>query len=129
LEIDFDNWNKVKKRANKHIIYRGFKEREIFNAYIGKNIGFEQNGTGDKSIRPVIILKKFNKSLFYAIPLSTTEKRNQYYFEFEFIENKKSVAILSQMRILDSKRLLNKIGMINKDDFKELKKRIKYIID
>jgi len=53
LEIDFDNWNKVKKRANKDIICRGFKEREIFNAHIGKNIGFEQNGTSNKFIRPI----------------------------------------------------------------------------
>lgn len=71
---DFDNWNEIKKKTSKDNTYRGFKEREIFYAKIGKNIGFEQNGTGNKFIRPILILKKFNRSLFYAIPLSTTEK-------------------------------------------------------
>jgi len=61
--------------------------------------------------------------------LSTTEKRNKYYFEFEFIKDKKSVAILSQMKNFDAKRLLNKIGMISQDDFIELKKQLKDIID
>jgi len=56
-------------------------------------------------------------------------KKNRYYFEFEFIKDKKSVAILSQMRNLDAKRLLNKIGMISRDDFEKLKMKLKEIID
>lgn len=126
---EFDNWNEIKKKTNQDNKKRNFKEREIFNTKVGKNIGYEQNGTGNQYIRPVVIVKKFSNSSFYAIPLSTTQKRNRYYFEFEFIKDKKSVAILSQMRNLDAKRLLNKIGMINQDDFKELKKRLKEIID
>ena len=126
----FDEWNELKKKTNKDNIFSvGFKEREIFNAKIGQNIGFEQNGVGNKFIRPIVILKKFNNSLFYAVPLSKTDNRGKYYFEFEFIKGVESVAILSQVRNLDSKRLLNKIGMMNKNDFKELKQKIKEIID
>ncbi|MFK5975850.1 MAG: type II toxin-antitoxin system PemK/MazF family toxin [Sulfurovum sp.] len=125
----FDDWNIEKKKTHKETIYRGFKEREIFYAKLGYNIGFEQNGIGDNFIRPIVILKKFNSSLFYAIPLSTTEKRNQYYFEFEFKKGFKSVAILSQVRNLDAKRLLNKIGMMEKDDFELLKEKIRNFFD
>ena len=125
----FDNWNEVKKKAHKERTYRGFKEREIFYAKLGQNIGYEQNGIGDEFIRPIVILKKFNHSLFYAIPLSTTKKRNHYYFEFEFKKGVKSVAILSQVRNLDAKRLLNKIGMMNKDDFEVLKSKIREVFD
>lgn len=126
---EFDKWNAIKKKISEENKKRNFKEREIFNAKVGKNLGYEQNGVGNQFIRPILIVKKFSNSSFYAIPLSTTEKRNQYYFEFEFIKDKKSVAILSQMRNLDAKRLLNKIGMISQDDFEELKKQLKEIID
>jgi mRNA interferase MazF len=126
---EFDKWNGIKKKTHEDNKKRNFKEREIFNAKVGKNIGYEQNGVGNKFIRPILIVKKFSNSSFYAIPLSTTEKRNKYYFEFEFIKDKKSVAILSQMKNFDAKRLLNKIGMISQDDFIELKRQLKDIID
>lgn len=125
----FDNWNDVKKKISKETKPRSFQEMDIFNVKIGKNVGFEQNGVGNQFVRPVIILKKFNKHFFYAIPLSTTIKKSQYNFEFEFIKEKHSVALLSQLKNMDAKRLLNKIGKIKKDDFQELKKRLKEIID
>jgi len=33
------------------------------------------------------------------------------------------------MKLYSSKRLLNKIGMINKDDFEEIKTKLKNLID
>jgi len=125
---EFDKWNEIKKRTHKDNSFRGFKEREIFHTKVGKNIGREQGGTGNKFMRPVLIVTKFNHNSFYGIPLSTTKNRNKYYFEFEFIKDKKSVAVLSQMKNMDAKRLLKKIGMISKEDFIELKKRLKEII-
>jgi mRNA-degrading endonuclease toxin of MazEF toxin-antitoxin module len=126
---NFDNWNDIKKKISKEKKPRSFQEMDIFNVKIGKNVGFEQNGVGNQFVRPVIILKKFNQHFFFAVPLSTTTKKSPYNFEFEFIENKPSVALLSQLRNMDAKRLLNKIGKIKKDDFQELKKRIQEIID
>jgi len=120
----FDLWNTRKKQLNEGSKERHFKEREIFYAHLGQNIGFEQNGKGDDFLRPVVILSKFNKQVFWAVPLGTTEKENRYYFTFSFTKGKKSAAILSQLRLLDSKRLMNKIGMISEEDFVELKKRI-----
>ena len=124
---EFDKWNHVKKRLHSDSVYRGFKEREIFYAHIGENIGFEQNGKGEKFMRPVLIIKKFNRFVFSGIPLSTTSKRGKYYFEFQFTEEKTSVAVVSQMKLFDTKRLVNKIGMINKEDFIDLKQRIKEV--
>jgi mRNA-degrading endonuclease toxin of MazEF toxin-antitoxin module len=125
----FDEWNKIKKRTENINGKRNFKEREIFNAKVGRNIGYEQNGVGNQFVRPILIFKKFNSNLFYGIPLSTTDKRNDYYFEFKFMEDKTSVAILSQMKSFDAKRLLNKIGMISKDDFSKLKSQLKEVLD
>jgi hypothetical protein len=79
---EFDKWNTIKKKTNKDSKHRNFKEREIFNTKVGKNMGYEQNGVGNQFIRPVLIVKKFSSGSFYGVPLSTTEKRNRYYFEF-----------------------------------------------
>lgn len=49
---------------------------------MGQNIGFEQNGKGDNFVRPVIILKKFNKNMFFGIPLSTQIKDGKFYYYF-----------------------------------------------
>ncbi len=119
----YDKWNEVKKQTSsiKKKVY--FKERDIFYIKIGENIGFEQSGKGDMFLRPVVILKKFNNDFFMGIPLTTTLKEGLYYYQFEFT-NKKSNAILSQMKSFDAKRIKHKIGVINQNDFKQLKEKI-----
>ena len=129
---DFDNWNEVKKLTNNEKLIRNFKEREIFYMKMGQNIGFEQNGKGKNFVRPVIILKKFNKNMFFGVPLSSQEKEGSFYYSFQFTKNgkvNKNIALLSQMKLYSSNRLLNKIGMISKDDFLELKVKLKNLID
>ena len=123
MDKKFDSWSEVKKQTNtaKKKVY--FKERDIFYIKLGENIGFEQSGKGDMFLRPVIILKKFNNNFFMGVPLATTIKEGIYYFNFEFT-HKKSNAILSQMKSFDSKRIKHKIGVINKVDFENLKKKI-----
>jgi len=46
-----------------------------------------------------------------------------------FINNKNNCAILSQIRLFDTKRILNKIGVVSINDFFEIKKRIKQMLD
>jgi len=120
----FDNWNCLKKNINikKKKVY--FKERDIFYVRIGQNIGFEQSGKGEDFLRPVIILKKFNNNFFMGIPLTSTIKKGKYYYEFRFTPKQASNAILSQMKPFDSKRIKHKIGVINKEDFKNLKEKL-----
>ncbi len=125
----FDNWNEVKKQIETEPLGRHYKDREIYYVKIGENIGFEQSGKGKEFIRPVLILKKFNKTFFYGVPLSTTKKRGKYYFEFNFINGKTSVAILSQVKSFDTKRLLNKIGMMKQEDFVKIKNEIRKILE
>ena len=124
----FDEWNQIKKSLHnsKKKVY--FKERDIFFIKIGENVGFEQSGKGDVFLRPVIVLKKFNNSFFMGVPLTSTTKENRYYFSFEFKE-KRSAAILSQVRAFDAKRIKHKIGMIHKDDFTKLKEKIVSLYD
>ena len=54
------SWNKIKKKIDleqKSCKYP--KEGEVWMTSLGRNIGFEQNGSGDNFSRPVLIIKKF----------------------------------------------------------------------
>lgn len=129
---DFDNWNNLKKQIEIENVKVGYKNRDIFYIKMGQNIGFEQNGKGKDYIRPIIVIKGFNKDILLGVPLSTKIKEGKYYFQFEFDKNGTkmiNIAILSQIRLFSTKRLLNKIGVIKENDFENLKTKIKQMID
>ena len=117
---DFDKWNILKKNIDNKKINLYFKEREIWFCYFGCNVGFEQDGKGDNFLRPVLILKKFNKNLFLGIPLTSKIKENKFYYKI-ILNNKKQCLILSQIKIIDIKRLKNKRYIISDDEFKKVK--------
>jgi mRNA interferase MazF len=99
---------------------------------MGKNIGYEQDGKGENFVRPVVIVKGFNKDIFFGIPLSTKLKEGKFYYQFSFKKQDEvvtNIALLSQMRLFSTKRLLNKIGVISTEDFKNLKDKFKVLID
>jgi mRNA interferase MazF len=66
---------------------------------------------------------KKRKDMFIGIPVTTTKRDGSFFFHFEFIPNKTSVAILPQAKLFSSKRFLNKIGVIGKNDYEKLKKK------
>ena len=128
----YNNWNEIKITIENENIIVGFKERDIFYMNMGKNIGFEQDGKGENFVRPVVIIKGFNKNMFFGIPLSTKIKEGKFYYKFQFQKKDelvKNIALLSQMRLFNTKRLLNKIGVISKEDFESLKNEFKSLID
>ena len=132
MDSQYNNWNEIKIAIEYENIIVGFKERDIFYMNMGKNIGFEQDGKGENFVRPVVIIKGFNKNMFFGIPLSTKIKEGKFYYKFQFqkkdelVEN---IALLSQMRLFSTKRLLNKIGVISKEDFIKMKNEFKSLID
>jgi len=129
---NYDKWNKIKKDISKENTIVGYKNRDIFYMKMGVNIGFEQNGKGEDFVRPVVIIKGFNENMFFGVPLSTKIKDGKFYYSFEFKKENtviKNNALLSQMKLFSTKRLLNKIGTINQDDFKKLKLKFKKLID
>lgn len=129
MQKDFVNWHEKKTIINNKTesdIF--FSEREIWWTSIGSNIRYEQDGKHEDYSRPVLIIRKFNQYIFYAIPLSTTDKRGPYYHEFQYRDDIKSVALLSQMRVLDSSRLIKKDGKLNKTTFREIRDELVNII-
>ena len=113
---EYYKWNEQKININSNKGKLFFHEREVWFTSLGLNIGFEQNGKGNNFLRPVLVLKKFSKDLLWIIPLSTAQKTGKYYYSIK-IRNVDNVMLLSQIRLIDSKRLRYKIGDIEKDDF------------
>ena len=129
MSKEFDKWNQVKQalhfKQSKIVIP---KEREVYWASIGINIGFEQDGKGEIFSRPVLVVKRYSKNLFFGIPLSTQIKEGSFFYTFT-LKNKQSNALLVQAKVYDTKRLENRIGMISKEDFQQLKRKLKDLID
>ncbi len=118
----FDEWNHIKKDVNdKKSVYT--KEGEIYYAYLGENIGYEQCGKGERFLRPIVVFKKFGRDSILAIPLTSKEKDGRYYYSFIFKKNKRSIALLSQIRFLDTRRLFKKLGRMKFNDYKMLKRK------
>ena len=124
----FDEWNEVKKRTQGKVLTAYFREREIYWANIGKNIGDEQNGKGKDFMRPLLVFRKYNNSLFCGIPLSTTIREGTFFYNFSFLDDKTSSALLVQAKTFDVKRLDRKIGTINKTDFEKLEIKFKSLM-
>lgn len=80
----------------------------------GKNYDFE---------RPVLIIKKFNRQIVLGVPLSTKNKDNPYYFPFTHNGMTFSV-MLSQLRLLSTKRFIRRIRKIDSVLFAEIKNKI-----
>ena len=124
---DFDGWNKEKKNVHENGAQKLFVEREIWWSTFGINIGREQDGRGDNFERPVVILKKLSPDTFICLPLST-KKKLQTFQSTVTHEEIHGFALLDQIRVLDSKRLLRKIGTMNLDEFSILKDKIKKLL-
>ena len=121
---DFDSWNKKKKIIDQKEISSGmfFNEREIWWGSLGVNIGYEQDGKNDDFERPLLIVKKFNRSIVWVLPLTTITKENKFHYK---LKSSGSFVILSQIRLISTKRLLRLVETINENEFKEIIIRIK----
>lgn len=129
MKKDFQTWHDKKSGIDQIEQRPFFHETEIWWCALGVNVGFEQDGGGDDFLRPVIIFKKFNNEIFWAIPLTHTDKKTKYYFQIPSTENGEiSTAILSQIRLIDARRLSHKFGNISKEDFVALTKKFKALL-
>lgn len=123
----FKNWIECKFKIDNQERIHQIKEGEVYWCSLGLNVGDEENGKGIKFRRPVLVLKKFNNNIFIGVPLTTKNKENKYYVKALLKENNIS-AIISQIRIIDVKRLDEKIGYIRNIDFKNIRNKVKEML-
>ena len=132
MKKDYGEWHKKKKISNerKDVDNIFFREREVWWTALGVNIGFEQDGKGEEFRRPVLILKKYNKYLVLVVPLTTKIKKdNKYYIDCSIMNDTiPRMAIISQVRPIDTKRFIDKLGVADEDSFIKIKNAIKAML-
>jgi len=123
----FVSWTKLKIKI--HFSEKNFvvKERQIWWASIGQNVGIEQNGKNCNFERPILILRRFNDEQFWALPITSKVKIGKYYHAFVQNDVRYSVC-LSQLRVMDKRRLLRHLGEMNEVDYLEIRKKIVEIV-
>jgi mRNA-degrading endonuclease toxin of MazEF toxin-antitoxin module len=125
MKKDFDGWNTQKKILDEDRDVKLYHERQIWWCVLGVNVGFEQDGTGDGYQRPVLILKAMSRETCYVVPLTTSTKKHRLRIPIGLVEDQQAVAIMSQMRLIDTKGLVDKVGFLNQETFAQIQKAAK----
>ncbi len=81
---------------------------------MGENIGVEINGKGKSFTRPILIFKKYDRYSFLGLPLSTKIKAGSWYAHIRF-KGLNQIVTVSQGRVFDYRRLIVKMGELEKD--------------
>ena len=124
MEKDFTEWHGVKQRIQDHNQHIFVAEREVRWCFWGLNVGSEVDGNGTRYSRPVLILKKTTPNTCLCIPLSTKQWQRPDFFEINFGDGISRRAILSQIKLIDTKRLREVITVIGEDQFQKIKRAV-----
>ena len=119
----FDSWFPLKKKLEERKREVFFKERDIWWTHIGINLGHEEDGKSSEALRPVLIVKKFNRHIFLGIPQTTQKKEGIYYFSYR-VGTEHRTLLLSQIRVLSSRRLKKKHARMEKRVFAQAREAV-----
>ena len=127
MEKKFDEWNILKKSIEDQPIKSELflKPGEVWMIVLGLNIGHEQNGSGEHYSRPGLIIKKFNRNMFWILPLSTQQKDLDFYYNFTDPLGRDVAVILAQIKLCSVKRIKRKLYDIDKENFKIIISKLK----
>ena len=120
---NFDRWNEIKKKTNREGV-RLYTVREIWWCRLGVNVGSEQDGSGAEFLRPVVIVRSFGANICLVVPLTASVRRHPLRIAVGTVKDKEASALISQMRVIDTRRLVEKVGFLDKEKFLVLKKAI-----
>ena len=127
----FDKWNEVKKRLEQKT-GTGVANGEVYWLIVGQNLGSETYGKGADFKRPVLVLNKvYIKNYinaFIGVPLSSkaSQKSGCLYHKFTDKQGIKQVALLAQIRLFDTKRVISNANIsVLKADFEKIKIKVK----
>ncbi len=124
---DFDRWNELKKHADGEES-RLYTVREIWWCQLGLNIGSELNGKGTNFLRPAIILRGFGSDACLVAPLTTSAREHTLRPAVGIIDGSPARANLSQLRVVDTRRLVEKIGFLEQDIFTTIRKAARNLL-
>ena len=122
---DFDSWNLKKKNIHNMSENKLYHTRELWWSSLGVNIGAEQDGSGENYDRPVLILKGISGQTCVVLPITSSLEKHKMRIPIGKVQGKNASVIISQIRVIDTKRLIYKIGFLDKDIFIKITKTIK----
>ena len=125
MKKNFDDWNEQKKGVDERQDAPFCHEREMWWCALGVNVGFEQDGSGRQHDRPVLILKGLSAQTCVVVPLTTSKHEHPLRPSVGIVEGKQARALLSQIRVIDTKRLIRKIEHLEQDRFEDIRKAIR----
>ncbi len=120
-EKNYDDWNIVKKQTDSIKAEIKLRAGEIRWCRFGINIGNEIIGKDSTFHRPVLILKKFSGDVFFGLPLTTKSHKGDWYYQIIHSDTTQTI-ILNQGRILDRKRLEEKMFEVSETELEKIKK-------
>lgn len=126
-EKNFDQWNELKKSLDQIETAYSVHDGEVWYCSIGLNIGNEQDGKHGFFERPVLIIRTWSSNSFLGVPLSSTLREGDYYYMISFTD-RKSCAMLAQMRVFDCRRLQRRLTHISAQDLWKIRGRISNLI-
>jgi mRNA interferase MazF len=117
---DFMGWHTLKQSIEIDAPLPTFKEREVWWCSIGVNVGHETDGKHHLFHRPVLVVKKFNKRIFWGVAMTTQIKESRHYLPIDF-KGRKQCVMLSHLRLYDAKRLHDLMGTLPHKQFEGVK--------
>lgn len=119
MQKDFQTWHALKSDIEAYTHAPLFGQQEIWWCSLGANVGVEADGKNILFERPILILRKFNKHMLWALPMTSKKKEGKFYYSFPLHDIERTV-MLSQLRVLSAKRLIRRLGKISDNLFEQL---------
>lgn len=122
----FDRWNEIKKELSSTQTQKYPSVGKIYWCSVGYNVGREVYGKGERFRRPVLVLNVLPNKMFFGIPLSsqTKNKTGFTFYKFKDNRNKEQVALLAQAKSFDTKRIMQYLGKIDKEDLENIRRKV-----
>lgn len=125
MQKDFDRWNKQKKITHKEK-NRFYRERDIWWCVLGANVGYEEDGKGASYQRPVLVVRGLSRKTCVVLPLTTSQHDHPMRYKLGVVGSKQeSSVILSQIRVVDTRRFTERLGILDKEVFQDIRKAVR----
>lgn len=110
-----------KKKSAHNELPRLYTVREIWWVRLGVNIGTEQDGKGERFLRPCVILRGFGPDACLVVPLTTSARAHPLRIPVGQVDGEDARANFSQLRVVDTRRLVEKITFLDVKVFDALR--------
>lgn len=124
----FDERNESKKKINNSKKRFFINEKEVRYVRLWVNVWFEEDWKWKDFKRPIIVVKKV-WNLFCVLPMTTKGKESSFYFTLskDYFWKKSSI-ILSQIKVIDKSRFIEKLWKVKEVDFFLIKQKLKELL-